>query len=154
MGRVRGNGSFAGPAEQRLMLGSGGFGVGSRCGRLKLAPGASQFRLTAFSKHFGCPGDRREERCIRPRVPEPGEQRVEIRPRRVLRREVRHVFGPRIDTSFLFSIMSITRQSAHIIRRRVPPANIEWEASRPTMLSIICMVPNGLPQRTKLNGSA
>ena len=54
--------------------------------------------------------------------------------------------------SALFSIMSTTRQSAHIWRRfsAPPPANIEWPVSLPSMLSTILRVPKGLPQRTQL----
>src|SRR5438045_2795853 len=59
-----------------------------------------------------------------------------------------------MDDSCLFSIMSTTRQSPHICSRRTPPANMEWPLSLPSMLSTICLVPKGLPQRTQLNGSA
>ena len=54
----------------------------------------------------------------------------------------------------LFSTMSTTRQSPHICSLRVPPANIEWPPSLPSMFSTIWRVPKGLPQRTQLNGSA
>src|SRR6185436_13211537 len=67
---------------------------------------------------------------------------------------LRHFLKSKIDASVLFSIMSTTRQSPHICRRRVPPANIEWPPSFASMLSTISRVPKGLPQRTQLKGSA
>src|SRR5262249_42524944 len=99
------------------------------------------------------------------RVPQAREECVEIGSRLVFgrnvgnrdrRRPAAHFFGSRIDTSALFSIRSTTRQLAHICscRSAPSPANIEWVPSLPSIASIICRVPNGLPQRTQLNGSA
>ena len=75
------------PTNSCLVLVPRRFGVGRRCGRLKLAPGFGQPRLLAFGDDLVSAGDRPEERRIGTRVPEPGEQRVEVRPRRVFRRE-------------------------------------------------------------------
>src|SRR6185295_9621891 len=61
-----------------------------------------------------------------------------------------------IEGSSVELAMSMTRQSPHICRRlSAPPiANIEWPPSFPVMFSIMRRVPNGLPQRTQLKGSA
>src|SRR5438552_511487 len=99
------------------------------------------------------PGDRLQERRVRGRIEQPRQQPVEVGPGRLLRV---HFLKSKIVASERFSIMSTTRQSPHICRRRraPSPANIEWPPSLPSMLSTIRRVPNGLPQRTQWNGSA
>src|SRR6185369_9969910 len=59
------------------------------------------------------------------------------------------------ETSSFADIMSTTRQSAHICRRRraPSPANIEWPVSLPIIDCTICFVPKALPQETQWNGS-
>src|SRR5437016_7405640 len=99
------------------------------------------------------PGDRLQERRVRGRIEQPRQQPVEVGPGRLLRV---HFLKSKIVASARFSIMSTTRKSPHICRRRraPSPANIEWPPSLPSMLSTIRRVPNGLPQRTQWNGSA
>src|SRR5256885_6077477 len=93
------------------------------------------------------------ERRVRGRIEQPRQQPVEVGPGRLLRV---HFLKSKLGASERFSIMSTTRQSPHICRRRraPSPANIEWPPSLPSMLSTIRRVPNGLPQRTQWNGSA
>src|SRR5262249_41575165 len=111
-------------------------------------------------------GDGGEQLRVRPAVVEARKERVVARPRLLLgdlgrlereRGDVRaHRFTSMMLISSLFSIMSTTRQSAHICRRFKDPApgNIECPVSLPSMFSTIFFVPKGLPQRTQLNGSA
>src|SRR5574339_574331 len=92
------------------------------------------------------------------RVEKARDQAVEICPGGLLGRHelerLRHCLKSWIEASVLFSIMSTTRQSAHICSRRVPSLNIECAPSLPSMLSIIWRVAKGLAQRTQLKGSA
>src|SRR6185503_14898720 len=119
---------------------------------------ASLDQLFPRGCELGLPFDRRrlqelrDQLRIRRGVEQPRDQAVEVRSRGVF--GVDHFLKSKIVLSVLVSIMSTTRQSPHICRRRVPPANIEWPDSLPSMLSTIWRVPNGLPQRTQLKGSA
>src|SRR6266571_7412504 len=130
------------------------------------APGARQSCLLAGCDDFVGARDGLEQRRIRSGVVKPCKQRVVAGARLVFldaprleveRRDLSaHFLTSKIVASFLFSIMSTTRQSAHICNRlsAPSPANMEWPESLPSMLSTIWRVPKGLPQRTQLNGAA
>src|SRR5713226_9583167 len=148
---VQCNGRLAGADERRFVLFAYcvRVGAGRRAGEI-----APRQRDTALLRvDLVRPGDRLQKRRVRGRIEQPREQTVEIGPGPLLRV---HFLKSKIVASARFSIMSTTRQSPHICRRRSAPspANIEWPPSLPSMLSTIRRVPNGLPQRTQWNGSA
>src|SRR6185503_2287643 len=110
----------------------------------ELAPGAGELRLALGLERPGG-GDAMEERAIRRRVHEAGEERVEVGPR-----GLDCAPRPRTEASSFEDIISITRQSAHMRSRARASGrvNIECPPSLPTMASIICFVPKGLSHRT------
>src|SRR2546426_826665 len=162
--------------KRRLIRVTDGIGAGIKCNRRLAGADEGRFVLFAHCVRVGAgrragefaprgrdaallridrvrPGDRLQERRVRGRMEQPRQQPVEVGPGRLLRV---HFLKSKIVASERFCIMSTTRQSPHICRRRraPSPANIEWPPSLPSMLSTIWRVPNGLPQRTQWNGSA
>ena len=111
-------------------------------------------------------GDRGQQPGVRTGVEQARDQRVEIGARLGLpglrrlevqrRQPSRSCFDAEDDRLVLvFHHVDHAAVGAHLQPlQRPPPANMECVPSLPSMLSIICLVPNGLPQRTQLNGSA
>src|SRR5260221_11789721 len=157
---------FTGADEELVALEAGRFGIHRLRRGGELVPGARESGLLGAACDLVGAADRCEQRSVRTGVEKPREKRVVALARLVLwqlrrleleRRDGRaHFFTSWMVISFLFSIMSTTRQSPHICSRfsEPSPANIEWPESLPSMLSTIWRVPKGLPQRTQLNGSA
>src|SRR5438094_7570567 len=143
---IKGNRRLAGADEGGLVLFAHcvRVGAGRRAG--EFAPRGRDAALLRIDRVR--PGDRLQERRVRGRIEQPRQQPVEVGPGRLLRV---HFLKSKIVASARFSIMSTTRQSPHICRRRraPSPANIEWPPSLPSMLSTMSRAPNALTGGTQ-----
>src|SRR5258706_2521008 len=129
-------------------------------------PGLAHGGRRRVARALLCGADGGEQSRVGPRIEKARKQGIVAGARLILRHLRRlemqradcraHFFTSEIEISCLFSIMSTTRQSAHIcsLLSAPSPENIECPVSLPSMLSTILRVPKGFPQRTQLNGSA